>query len=86
MSVNIEHKNLISMSKKILVIVLKVVCTLVLIYSTFMILFISFFDLLSSSVYIDFTTLLIEKIIPNTFAVIALIFLIKYIWTKGKNE
>ena len=86
MSVNIEHKNLISMSKKILVIVLKVVCTLVLIYSTFMILFISFFDLLSSSVYIDLTTLLIEKIIPNTFAVIALIFLIKYIWTKGKNE
>ena len=74
------------MLKKKLVIVLKVICTLVLIYSTFMILFISFFDLLSSSVYIDFTTLLIEKIIPNTFAVIALIFLIKYIWTKGKNE
>lgn len=74
------------MSKKKLVIVLKVICTLVLIYSTFMILFISFFDLLSSSVYIDFATLLIEKIIPNTFAVIALIFLIKYIWTKGKNE
>ncbi|OFR34099.1 hypothetical protein HMPREF2890_06465 [Porphyromonas sp. HMSC065F10] len=75
-----------SMSKNILVIVLKVVCTLVLIYSAFMILFTSFFDLLSLSVYIDFATVLVEKIIPNAFAVIALIFLIRYIWTKGKNE
>lgn len=74
------------MSKNILVIVLKVVCTLVLMYSAFMILFTSFFDLLSLSVYIDFATVLVEKIIPNTFAVIALIFLIRYIWTKGKNE
>ena len=51
-----------------------------------MILFTSFIDLLSLSVYIDFATVLVEKIIPNTFAVIALIFLIRYIWTKGKNE
>lgn len=74
------------MSKKILVILLKVICTLILIYSTFMILFTSIFDLFSSSIYTDFTTFFIEKITPNTFAVIALIFLIKYIWTKCKKE
>lgn len=51
-----------------------------------MILFTSIFDLFSSSIYTDFTTFFIEKITPNTFAVIALIFLIKYIWTKCKKE
>ena len=51
-----------------------------------MILFISTFDLLSLSVYTSFKTFFLEHIIPNISAVIALIFLIKYIWTSNKND
>jgi hypothetical protein len=69
------------MSRKILVI-----GTLVLIYSAFMIVFISIFDLLSMSVNISFTGFLIEEIIPHASAVVALIFLIRYIWTTNKKK
>ncbi len=74
------------MLRKISVITLKVIITSVLIYSAFMILFISTFDLLSLSVYTSFKTFFLEHIIPNISAVIALIFLIKYIWTSNKND
>ena len=75
-----------SMSRKISVIVLKVITTLVLIYSAFMILFTSIFDLLSFSVNINFEVFLLERIFPNVSAVIALIFLIRYIWTSKKKK
>ncbi len=74
------------MLRKISVITLKVIITSVLIYSAFMILFISTFDLLSLSVYTSLKTFFLEHIIPNISAVIALIFLIKYIWTSNKND
>lgn len=74
------------MSRKILVIGLKIIGTLVLIYSAFMIVFISIFDLLSMSVNISFTGFLIEEIIPHASAVVALIFLIRYIWTTNKKK
>ena len=74
------------MSRKISVIGLKVIGTLVLIYSAFMIVFISIFDLLSMSVNISFTGFLIEEIIPHASAVVALIFLIRYIWTTNKKK
>lgn len=64
----------------------KVVITLILTYSVFMILFMSIFDLLSMSTSVSFTTFLIEKMIPNISAVIALIFLIRYLWITGKNS
>ena len=67
------------MLRKISVITLKVIITSVLIYSVFMILFISTFDFLSLSVYMSFKTFFLEHIIPNISAVIALIFLIRYI-------
>lgn len=74
------------MLRKISVITLKVVITSVLIYSVFMILFISTFDLLSLSVYTSLKTFFLEHIIPNISAVIALIFLIRYIWTSNKDD
>ena len=64
----------------------KVVITLILTYSVFMILLMSIFDLLSMSTSVSFTTFLIEKMIPNISAVIALIFLIRYLWITGKNS
>ena len=64
----------------------KVVITLILTYSVFMILFMSIFDLLSMSTSVSCTTFLIEKMIPNISAVIALIFLIRYLWITGKNS
>lgn len=75
-----------SMSRKISVIVLKVITTSVLIYSAFMILFTSIFDLLSFSVNINFEVFLLERIIPNVSTVIALIFLIRYILTSKKKS
>ena len=50
------------------------------------ILFISTFDLLSLSVNMSFKTFILEHIIPNISAVIALIFLIRYIWTSNKDD
>lgn len=64
------------MFRKILVITLKVIITSVLIYSAFVILFISTFDLLSLTVYMSFKTFILEHIIPNISAVIALFFLL----------
>lgn len=64
----------------------KVVITLILTYSVFMILFMSIFDLLSMSTSVSFTTFLIEKMIPNISTVIALVFLIRYLWITGKNS
>ena len=64
----------------------KVVITLILTYSVFMILLMSIFDLLSMSTSVSLTTFLIEKMIPNISAVIALIFLIRYLWITGKNS
>ncbi|KXB35412.1 hypothetical protein HMPREF1869_00955 [Bacteroidales bacterium KA00251] len=64
----------------------KVVITLILTYSVFMILFMSIFDLLSMSTSVSFTTFFIEKMIPNISAVIALIFLIRYLWITDKNS
>ena len=64
----------------------KVVITLILTYSVFMILLMSIFDLLSMSTSVSFTTFLIEKMIPNISAVIALVFLIRYLWITGKNS
>ena len=64
----------------------KVVITLILTYSVFMILLMSIFDLLSMSTSVSLTTFLIEKMIPNISAVIALIFLIRYLWTTDKNS
>ncbi len=66
--------------------VLKVVGIVVLIYSAFMILFVSTFDLLSLSMYVSFTTFFMEKIIPNASAVIALIVLIRYIWIPSRTK
>lgn len=64
----------------------KVVITLILTYSVFMILLMSIFDLLSMSTSVSFTTFLIEKMIPNISAVIALVFLIRYLWITDKNS
>ena len=64
----------------------KVVITLILTYSVFMILHMSIFDLLSMSTSVSFTAFLIEKMIPNISAVIALVFLIRYLWITGKNS
>ncbi len=64
----------------------KVVITLFLTYSVFMILLMSIFDLLSMSTSVSFTTFFIEKMIPNISAVIALIFLIRYLWITDKNS
>ena len=64
----------------------KVVTTLILTYSVFMILFVSIFDLLSMSTSVSFTTFFIENMIPNISAVIALIFLIRYLWITDKNS
>ena len=46
----------------------------------------SIFDLLSMSTSVSFTAFLIEKMIPNISAVIALVFLIRYLWITGKNS
>ena len=51
-----------------------------------MILLMSFFDLLSMSTSVSFITFFIEQIIPNISAVIALIFLIRHLWTTDKNS
>lgn len=67
------------MSRKIFFIGLKVIDTLVLIYSAYMIVFLSIFDSLSMSENISFTVFLIEEIVPHASAVVALIFLIRYI-------
>ncbi len=64
----------------------KVFITLFLTYSVFMILLMSIFDLLSMSTSVSFTTFFIEKMIPNISAVIALIFLIRYLWITDKNS
>ena len=74
------------MKRKKTFIVIKIISTLILIYSVFMILLISIFDLLSLSIYISFITFFVEKIIPNISAVIALIFLIRYIWIPDKKS
>gem|GEM_PF-1640815 len=67
-------------------ILIKVVITLILTYSAFMILFMSIIDLLSMSTSVSLITFIIEQIIPNISAVIALIFLIRYLWTTDKNS
>ena len=67
-------------------ILIKVVITLILTYSAFMILFMSIFDLLSMSTSVSLITFIIEQLIPNISAVIALIFLIRYLWTTDKNS
>ena len=46
----------------------------------------SIFDLLSMSTSVSLITFIIEQIIPNISAVIALIFLIRYLWTTDKNS
>lgn len=74
------------MTSKNFPILTKVVITLILTYSVFMILFMSIFDLLSMSTSVSFTTFLIEKMIPNISAVIALVFLIRYLWITDKNS
>ena len=74
------------MTYKIFSTLTKVVITLILIYSVFMILFMLIFDLLSMSTSVSFTTFFIEKMIPNISAVIALIFLIRYLWFTDKNS
>ena len=74
------------MTYKNLSILTKVVITLFLTYSVFMILLMSIFDLLSMSTSVSFTTFFIEKMIPNISAVIALIFLIRYLWITDKNS
>ena len=51
-----------------------------------MILFMSIFDLLSMSTSVSLITFIIEQIIPNISAVIALIFLIRHLWTTDKNS
>ena len=73
-------------SRKKYFILIKVVITLILTYSAFMILLMSFFDLLSMSTSVSFITFFIEQIIPNISAVIALIFLIRHLWTTDKNS
>lgn len=74
------------MLKKSLLVGFKIICTLVLVYSVIMILMISTFDLLTMSVHLSFTSFLIERIIPNTSAVIALIFLIRHIWKENTDK
>lgn len=74
------------MTYKIFSILAKVVITLILTYSVLMILLMSIFDLLSMSTSVSFTTFFIEKMIPNISAVIALIFLIRYLWITDKNS
>lgn len=73
-------------SRKNYFILIKVVITLILTYSAFMILLMSIFDLLSMSTSVSFITFFIEQIIPNISAVIALIFLIRHLWTTDKNS
>ena len=74
------------MTSKNFSILTKVVTTLILTYSVFMILLMSIFDLLSMSTSVSFTIFFIEKMIPNISAVIALIFLIRYLWITDKNS
>lgn len=74
------------MLKKLLLVGFKIICTLVLVYSVIMILMISTFDLLTMSVHLSFTLFLIERIIPNASAVIALIFLIIHIWKENTDK
>ncbi len=73
-------------SRKNYFILIKVVITLILTYSAFMILFMSIFDLLSMSTSVSLITFIIEQIIPNISAVIALIFLIRHLWITDKNS
>ena len=73
-------------SRKNYFILIKVVITLILTYSAFMILLMSIFDLLSMSTSVSFITFFIEQIIPNISALIALIFLIRYLWTTDKDS
>ena len=73
-------------SRKNYFILIKVVITLILAYSAFMILFMSIFDLLSMSTSVSLISFIIEQIIPNISAVIALIFLIRHLWTTDKNS
>ncbi len=73
------------MTCKNFVILIKVLITLILTYSAFMIVLISAFDLLSVSIYMSLMTFLIERIFPNISAVIALVFLIRYIWIADKK-
>ena len=73
-------------SRKNYFILIKVVITLILAYSAFMILFMSIFDLLSMSTSVSLISFIIEQIIPNISAVIALIFLIRHLWTTNKNS
>ena len=73
------------MKKKLFIAILKVISTILLIYSLFMILFISIFDLLSLSIFTDFWSFTIERIVPNLWSVIALILLIRHIWISSKK-
>ena len=73
-------------SRKNYFILIKVVITLILAYSAFMILFMSIFNLLSMSTSVSLISFIIEQIIPNISAVIALIFLIRHLWTTDKNS
>ena len=74
------------MTYKSFSILTKVVTTLISTYSVFMILLMSIFDLLSMSTSVSFTIFFIEKMIPNISAVIALIFLIRYLWITDKSS
>lgn len=74
------------MIKKIVIIILKVVSTGILVYSLFMTLFMSIFDLLSLSTSTDLTTFWVERIIPNACAVIAIFLLIRRIWISSKMK
>ena len=73
-------------SRKNYFILIKVVITLILGFYAFMILFMSIFDLLSMSTSVSLISFIIEQIIPNISAVIALIFLIRHLWTTDKNS
>lgn len=74
------------MHKNLLIILLKVVCTLVLAYSAFMMLFASIYDWLSMSAYMSVMSFVVEKIIPHASAMIALVFLIRRIWMQDKEK
>lgn len=73
------------MLKNISIKILKGICTVALLYSVFIISFITIFDYLSLSIYSDFTTFITEKIIPNVISIIAMIFLVGYIWIPSKK-
>lgn len=51
-----------------------------------MILTITVFDFLSLSVFVDFSVFIFERVLPNTSALVALIFLIRHIWIPSNQK